>query len=248
MPIPQQDSEWQPPIQELRVHCALLPVHIVGSVLSRALPMLWKFVQITTIEGLGKVRESLRAMPHLAAHVQHFSLHWWQSFDTDVADQYGPEYGTSLDMAFSDRGAMWNRERRQLEGAVTVEDNGVSVYFANEYGNLEGPGRFLRQRSREDDGDSDVEFLEVSGPDGHGPDARIESPQDFKDCITEVLRQIGSSLRSFAWVSDITPMPMSAFAALTNAKLRRLHFSVRYQRDIDCFCEFHATMLLRFTV
>lgn len=200
-----------------------------------ALPMLWKVVQVCSIKSLGQVCESLRAMPHLAAHIRHFGFHWRLNLDADTYEQYSGDYGTVLDIAFSDRGAMWNRERRELDGEVLDTDE-LRPYFISDEGDYLSPGNLIRQRLFEEDGDSDLEFEGASGPDGEGPDSRIKGPNDFLECINEVIGRLTLQIHTVAWDSDVSPVPLEAFESLKrNALLRRLRFTLDYQREIHSF-------------
>lgn len=40
------------------------------------LPLLWSAVEIRSIESLGKLREALKLMPHVASSIRHFSFCW----------------------------------------------------------------------------------------------------------------------------------------------------------------------------
>lgn len=60
--------------------------------------------------------------------------------------------------------------------------------------------------------------------------------EDFKECVTEIVALL-TSLQSFRWRCDITPIPLGAFEALKNAKsLTSLETSLWYPRTFK-HCE-----------
>lgn len=75
------------------------------------LPLLWRTVHISSISELGRLRDILRSTPSIAPLVRHFSFFWDMNEDYHRCNPYSEEHGTLLDMAFIDRGALWERIR-----------------------------------------------------------------------------------------------------------------------------------------
>lgn len=61
------------------------------------------------MEELGKLREQLRLVPSIATYIRHFEFLWYMQDDCAA---WPKEHGTTLDMAFIDRGKVWDRMRR----------------------------------------------------------------------------------------------------------------------------------------
>lgn len=68
-----------------------------------------------------------------------------------------------------------------------------------------------------------------SGPDFAGEHPTIKDATQFNDCFTEVISQL-TSLETFRWESDLTPIPADVFEILRHVQLRQLHTPLWYSR------------------
>lgn len=199
---------------------------------SYTLPLLWSSATVCSFDELGRVRETLRVSPGLAAHVRSFEFSWnpewiqhWDYYTIGGAKKvFKP-----LDLAFRNRYTMWLELSRKL--GVEIE-YGVTAgriprpeaYFM--HGNMKssGPGKPPLIEGRDPKEVSSYDWNaprlgEISGPDGKGQDRLIKSAEDFNSCIIEIISQL-TSLQKFSWSSGQVPMPRAAFDAL--AKLPRI--------------------------
>lgn len=78
------------------------------------LPMLWSVVHIKTLRELGELRDVLREAPYIAPLIRHFTFLWNMNGDFEKCSPYPNEHGTVLDMAFVDRGALWEETRQSV--------------------------------------------------------------------------------------------------------------------------------------
>lgn len=78
-----------------------------------ALPLLWAVFQVRTVDELGRLRDVLREAPYIAPLIQQFTFMWTMNGDYRRCDPYSAEHGSLLDMAFIDRGALWEQTRKQ---------------------------------------------------------------------------------------------------------------------------------------
>lgn len=105
-------------------HCTAGPHHSLATLRALShtcqrlraltLPLLWSVVHIRRVCHLGKLRDVLRDAPHLALLIRHFAFVWQMNDDIDDCHTYCSEYETVLDMAFIDRGALWERTRQNM--------------------------------------------------------------------------------------------------------------------------------------
>lgn len=182
----------------------------------------WRWVVIRTVKGLGRLRDALRFMPHLAEKVRHFTFSWdmhgeyrWKlepGRQVGTCEKLGTEYVTLLEMTFIDRGALWDRAQ-EASGAELVGSAHAS-HFEDARQQYLQPGR--PPPSREDDWKPCIN-IERSGPDGMGEGPRVNSAEDFTDCLTEIVAQL-SKLREFRWQTHVTPIPLGASEALNKAR------------------------------
>lgn len=178
--------------------------HTCRSLRAYALPLLWSVVQLATVRELGKLRDILRAAPHLAEYIRYFSFRWNMAYkEVDKCKRYPPEEGSLLDLAFLDRKVLW--ERTKGDRQVYDDKHGYSSMIDG----CDLPYFYLR------DGDVNNTFRQPSGsgPDEKGPDLRIRSSQDFDDCCVEIVNQL-SSLQNFRWACEVTSMSLGVFEAL----------------------------------
>lgn len=220
-------------------------------------PYLWEIVQFETVDELGKLAEALRAEPHLGAYIRHFKFSWWMNVDSRYCEPYPKEHGTLLDMAFIDRGELWDRARQEF-GGLLRGNRAEGWYFDHDGTRYNQPGmesELVLGKFKDDQPTSmepeDVESLAInkerSGPDGLGEDARIKSAKDFDDVFSEVAAQL-TSVQSFQWQSRVTPMPVGVFEALRTAKhLAAFHFNLAVNRGNHCFGK-HSICLLFLSV
>lgn len=178
-----------------------------------ALPLLWSVVEIEGVNALGKLRDTLRLMPHLAKHVRYFKFKWWLR-DEPTLQAYPDEYGSTLDMAFINRRALWNRIRR----AAGVKPTDLRISFVYRYVTYVQPSS-----------------TEYNGPDGEGQDPRIENASDFNDACAEVISSF-KSLKGFSWDCKVTPIPSEVFEILKARELLQLRANLWYTRKFQ-HCE-----------
>lgn len=191
-----------------------------------ALPLLWSVIKLSTVNQLGKLRDALRELPHVAHHVRCFTFSWWMDGVFHECKGYPAKHGTLLDMAFINRTALWERMRRQAGARIIY--GGMGVYFKSH-------GVCYNKPFVCDAGEEAPE-PQQAGPDNKGEDPRIKSPRDFTECCTEVVSRL-TSLRGFRWECQITPMPAGVFEALKKLKdLRVLHTDIWYPRSFQ-YCE-----------
>lgn len=210
---------------------------------SFTLPLLWSVIEITSVNALGKLRDALRLMPQLATSVQHFRLSWTLR-DGDRCEPYPKSCGSTLDVAFIDRGALWDCLREFCGSEMQGRLKGS--YFLHKDNAYVQPGEpapldhDAKCAGYEDWSKACCEAYSTprininrSGPDGLGEDPRIKSAEDFYACIAEVVSQL-PSLRSFSWDSGTAPPPASVFEALQKLPtLQQLHLTFWYSRNIS---------------
>lgn len=219
------------------------------------LPLLWKTVCVRTIEELGRLNEYLKVQPLIAAHVRYFCFTWDMNGDCDKCQPYSQEHGTLLDMAFIDRGALWNGIRHEFMPSIRPVSPEDDEYEGGEYGTrfyfeLGGvkylePGlpcdseaaQHMRINTKNFSklGYDRVAYhaIAASGPDGVGPDKRIKNVNNFNTCITEVVALLAPSLRQLDWESTVAHMPTGVFEALQSApSLNSLHLDLSVQRSL----------------
>lgn len=249
------DSGWQlvstlSSISDEKAKETMLLLHALSqtcrSLRAFALPLLWNRnfwikVQVESVRELGKLRDALRLMPHLAANVREFTFMWeingdypWElKLMTQVGtyDDYPSEHGTLLDMAFVDRGALWDRMRKE-HGAEMQRSLRYS-WFKHNGVSYNQPGKPPPSQG----GTGPSINIQRSGPDGNGEDPRIKSVEDFNNCVTEIVAQL-SELRALRWKTHVTPIPFSAFEALKSAQsLEELTTNLWFAREYK-HCEF----------
>lgn len=194
---------------------------------SLALPLLWSVLNIARVNQLGKLHEIFREQPHLAAHVKHSTFSWWSEEglnDTEACKPPDEEHGSVLDMAFVDRGALWDRKRAECGSTVYVSRAARVSYFSQRAYLYVQPGTFSKRNKASINPDR-------SGPDGVGQDPRIKSPKDFNQALDEIVPRF-SCLTSFNWQCEATPMPLRVFQALQKAQpLTRLHTALWFPKQ-----------------
>lgn len=238
--------------------------HTCRSLRAYTLPILWAVVHVETVHELGKLRDALRDAPHIAPLIRHFMFTWDMNEDEDKCEPYPDEHGSLLDMAFIDRGALWQSMRSVQDHPLLFyprEAIRPFVYFTEGGENWDQPGYALnhpleveveareyriKRAKLEPQDEKHLEEREnarrastkiiyenhwphtnASGPDGNGMDLRIKSPQDFRECLSEVVAQL-SSLSLFSWGSKIVCVPLGAFEALKAAP-RLTHLDINFQ-------------------
>ena len=75
------------------------------------LPLLWSVVHVKTAEEMGRLRDVLRQATYLAPLIRHFSFLWDMNEEYFQFNIYPQECGSLLDIAFADRGALWEQAR-----------------------------------------------------------------------------------------------------------------------------------------
>lgn len=203
---------------------------------SYTLPLLWASASVDSFDEVGRLRETLRHSPGLAAHIRSFRFTWnpewiqyWEWYSKgDTRKQYKP-----LDLAFRNRYKMWLDLGRKLgaeiEHRITLERNPRPQAFFKHRG-IEScaPGKPPLIDGRDPKEVSSYDWSaprlgDISGPDGKGEDRLIKNPKDFNSCIIEICSQL-TSLEAFSWQSSQIPLPRAAFDALAKLpRLARLH-------------------------
>lgn len=203
-----------------------------------ALPLLWTCFDLQSVKDLGSLCELFKACPYLTRYVKHFDFEWTvdQDFPFSGSEAYIKKRSTLLEAAFSDRVQVWEDRRARSDGVVTFErDKGRFVHRNRIY---TAPGRF---KGRRDTDGKDVYFNHTGGrgPDGNGEDARIKTPEEFVNCLVELISQF-TSLRNFAWTTTV-PMPPQAVDALaTLTTLVDLDIWMIRSRHALCNCKYFA--------
>lgn len=202
------------------------------------LPLLWSVVHIATVDELVRLKEGVKA-PWIAPLILHFF--WNMNGDVSRCRPYGEEHGTLLDMAFIDRGALWDRIREENEYEVQVEMSGemgqLSItYFVDDDGReYYEPG--FKYLAEEDEPRTDQETTtnhlamtsydtrgpneERSGPDGKGlekAEGRIRNAQEFNEALAFIASQM-TSLEAFRWCSPVANTPAGVFEALSKLQI-----------------------------
>lgn len=193
------------------------------------LPLLWSVVQLGNVNSVGKLRDAFRLMPHLASYTRVFALRWSMWVEAGIEDlvPYPDAHGSALDMAFIDRGALWD-ETREAFGAEIMDSVGCSHFVHQDVVYFQ-PGD-----PREDSDGPPAIHVNRSGPDGKGEDPRIKSARDFNEAMTEIVAQIAPTLQSFSWSCQVTPMSLGTFEALKGAReLRHLHTDLWFPRKFQ---------------
>lgn len=187
--------------------------HTCRSLRNYTLPLLWSVVGCQSVNALGKLRDALRLMPHLAPSVRSFSFSWdLCEGDCWACLPYNSNYGTMLDMAFIDRGALWDSAKHFL-GARDQEPHGRGYFVHDDVEYLQ-PG-LAEDLTRKADAARINRY--GAGPDCNGEDPRIKSPDDFNSCITEIVAQL-TSLTVLKWDTEITPIPPGVFKVLRDER------------------------------
>lgn len=89
----------------------------------RAFPLLCSGLRSTSLiwDELGRLNEYLEMAPSVAPLIHDFSFMWSMNGDHDKLEPYLEKHGSLLDMAFIDRGALWDRTREELDGKIELE-------------------------------------------------------------------------------------------------------------------------------
>lgn len=180
-----------------------------------ALPRLWTICQVSSVDELGRVREALRASPALAQHIRSFSFAWEMPEltthnDGELARQAGI---TPLEWTFSDRFAIWNDLRQRHACEVQWHEFHQTWYFKlNDEPYYFAPGKYPKEAVEQRDVNSHLR-VGGNGPDDKGEDRRIKNPQQFTECVNEIITQL-SSLEAFAWNCSIPQLPHASLCAL----------------------------------
>lgn len=96
--------------------------HTCRSLRAHTLPLLWEVVHVKKVSELGRLRDALRDAPCIAALIRHVTFMWDMNGDCFACKSYPKEHGSLLDMAFIDRGALWERTRRACGAPIEYQD------------------------------------------------------------------------------------------------------------------------------
>lgn len=141
-----------------------------------ALPQVWEEVHVTTVRRLGLLRDILREQPDIASWVRVFAFSWNMKWDYCTCEPYAEEYGSLLDMAFMDRGAVWEEHRQRLRARP------LSAFFQ---GNVddEPHSSFVH---------NGVVYIEPGGP-SPGASARAAASQADAEAMADPIVRAGYS-------------------------------------------------------
>lgn len=208
------------------------------------LPLLWRIVHVRTVAELGRLSKVLQVSPSVASLIRSFCFLWDMANEAPgtACYQLPASSGSLLDLAFVNRFAAWEdwAHGHGLKPRVD-EKNILYVVFQGDV--IYAPGRYESYHAREDkDGnpwwDPYEDRYGCIGPDGLGEDGIINSPQEFNDCIVEVVARL-SSLETFGWMTSVAPLPFKAFASLRKlTTLSSLHYTFSRGRGNVHFREY----------
>lgn len=193
------ETEIARPLRALAQTCQSLRAFV--------LPLLWAVLDLSSVEELGRVRDTLRATPSIAKFVRSFSIRWHMNGDFENLEPYGSKEDTLLDLAFRDRLSMFHELREKLGCEQGEGGQGAFFYEDERYPVL------------------------CDGPDGNGEDIRIKSAAEYNECLVEVVGRL-TSLETFGWCTPCSPMPLEVCNALAKlSTLKTLHVLVSSDRS-----------------
>lgn len=165
--------------------------------------------------------------------------------DYDRCDGFPESHGSLLDLAFKDRLDIWEELAQELDRAwEKFGDKWTMRVFEPDIGKLlVAPGRCF-PIPEDDEGwgepsySYDASNYEGAGPDGKVEKLLIETPQQFTECIDELMAQL-KMLKTFAWSSPVTPVPLTALQSLARSVgFTSLHVNMSTYRTNLFFCEY----------
>lgn len=178
-----------------------------------SLSRLWAVVQLTSVEELGRLRQTLRASPEIAQHIRSFSFFWGM---TDIPRPFPGSKLTQLEMAFQDRYAIWDRLREEGQHEVGWDYWSETWGFFSDKSFFRAPGSY--PPGEQDWSKACARRVGGSGPDDRGEDRVIKSVEDFTNSVNEVMASL-SSLQTFAWMSTMAGLPKDSFNSLQSLKM-----------------------------
>lgn len=201
-----------------------------------ALPLLWRSIRVRTVSELGRLLESLDASPGLAFHVRSFAFAWELPSQLRDLDVYPSAEGTLLDLAFRDRGRMWELYAKTVNAEIEEEDwldGWVQrlFYFAGKTFYEPVAPNFQHSDPGEAFYDPAAPKL-ASGPDGNGEDALIKTADQLVSTLVNIVAKL-PSVRTFMWSTSMMPMPMGVLNALEKLpSLKSLHVEFGMYRNV----------------
>lgn len=206
-------------------------------------PLLWAVVHVSTVEELGRIRETLKVSPEIASLIRSFVFSWDMDEGYQVYEHYDAAEGSLLDLAFRNRTKMWNDLRKQhgckLKNNYAEAYEPCSAYrwFVHNKVEFMEPGQMPPRKGCDPNDevawDDRKPRIGANGPDGKGKDRFIKDPKDFNSCMDQIAAQL-TSLETFGWCSSLAQIPTASFNTLAKLPtLTTLHVTMsEYRGDV----------------